>query len=90
MSELSPDQDKRAEPVFGARTSIWGMTTSSLFWQQRSLHAVVRLLLLLTIGVLLCVAIGFTVASGRFTQYDLLAVALYLGLASFAWYPGSS
>lgn len=37
--------------------------------------------------MLLCIAIGFIVASGRFSRYDLLAVAFYLGLAGFGWYP---
>lgn len=38
-------------------------------------------------GVLLLVAIGFIVAAGKFTRYDLLAVAFYAGLAAFAWHP---
>ncbi|MDP3949077.1 sensor histidine kinase [Microbacterium sp.] len=63
------------------------MLRSRTFWQQRSLHSVARLLLVLAVGVLLCVAVGFILASGEFARYDLLAIALYLGLAAFAWHP---
>lgn len=51
------------------------------------MHPVARLLLLLTVGVLMVVAIGFIVASGAVTRYDLFAVALYAGIAAFGWYP---
>ncbi|MFJ6429197.1 sensor histidine kinase [Microbacterium maritypicum] len=37
--------------------------------------------------MLFLVAIGFIVAGGKFTRYDLLAVAFYAGLAAFAWHP---
>lgn len=63
------------------------MLRSRTFWEQRRLHPVVRLLLLLTVGVLMVIAIGFIVASGEVTRYDLLAVALYAGIAAFGWYP---
>ncbi|RWZ51430.1 histidine kinase [Labedella phragmitis] len=63
------------------------MLRSRAFWEQRSLHPVARLLLVLAVGVLLCIAIAFILASGTFTRYDLLAVALYLSLAAFAWHP---
>ncbi|MGY1553141.1 sensor histidine kinase [Microbacterium sp. A588] len=75
------------EPGLTARSSIMRMLRSRMFWEQRSLHPVARLLLVLTVGVLLCIAIGFTIAGGGFTRYDLLAVALYVGLAGFAWHP---
>ncbi|MFC6357134.1 sensor histidine kinase [Luethyella okanaganae] len=70
-----------------ARTSIARMLRSRTFWEQRSLHPVARLLLVAAVGVLLCIAIGFIVASAEFTRYDLLAVALYAGLSAFAWHP---
>lgn len=63
------------------------MLRSPRFWEQRSLHPVARLVLVLVVGVLLLVAIGFIVAGGKFTRYDLLAVAFYAGLAAFAWHP---
>ncbi|MCZ4301994.1 sensor histidine kinase [Microbacterium oxydans] len=46
-----------------------------------------RLLLIVIIGVLLAVAIGFAVEGGEFSRYDLLAIIFYLGLAAFAWHP---
>lgn len=57
------------------------------FWGQQLLHPVARLLLLLVVGVLVCIAIGFIFDSGKFTRSDLLAVAFYLGMAAFAWRP---
>lgn len=63
------------------------MIRSRAFWAQRSLHPIARLLLVLVVVVLLCIAIGFIVASGEFTRYDLLAVSLYAGVAAFAWHP---
>lgn len=63
------------------------MLRSPRFWEQRSLHPVARLVLVLVVGVLFLVAIGFIVAGGKFTRYDLLAVAFYAGLAAFAWHP---
>ncbi|EYT61600.1 MULTISPECIES: sensor histidine kinase [Microbacterium] len=51
------------------------------------LHPVARLLLIVVIGVLLAVAIGFAVEGGEFSRYDLLAIVFYLGLAAFAWHP---
>lgn len=63
------------------------MLRSPRFWEPRTLHPVARLLLIVVIGVLLVVAIGFVVESGEFTRYDLLAVVFYLGLAAFAWHP---
>lgn len=63
------------------------MLRSPRFWEPRTLHPVARLLLIVVIGVLLAVAIGFVVESGEFTRYDVLAVVFYLGLAAFAWHP---
>ncbi|MFJ2534605.1 sensor histidine kinase [Microbacterium maritypicum] len=63
------------------------MLRSPRFWEPRALHPVVRLLLIVIIGVLLVVAVGFVVESGEFTRYDLLAGVFYLGLAAFAWHP---
>lgn len=63
------------------------MLRSRAFWQQRALHPVARLLLVLVVGVLLIVAAAFVFANGEFTRDDLLAVAFYLGLAAFAWHP---
>lgn len=63
------------------------MIGSRSFWQQRALHPVARLLLVLVVGVLLVVEVGFVVANGEFTRNDLLAVALYAGVAGFAWHP---
>jgi len=63
------------------------MLRARTFWEQRPLHPVVRLLLLLAVAVLLCIAIGFIVASGKFTRFDFLALAFYLGLSAFAWHP---
>lgn len=75
------------ESVLAVRFSIWRMLRSRAFWAQRSLHPVARLLLVLVVGVLLCIAVGFILASGKFTRYDLLAVTFYLGLGAFAWHP---
>ncbi|MGB3374865.1 MAG: histidine kinase [Microbacterium sp.] len=44
-------------------------------------------MLILAVSVLMIVAIGFIVAAGRFGRGDLLAIALYLGLAAFVWHP---
>ncbi|MDR6867420.1 signal transduction histidine kinase [Microbacterium resistens] len=75
------------EQVLAARTSIGKMLRSRAFWRQRSPHPVARLFLILVVAVLLAIAIGFIVASGKFTRHDLLAVTFYLGLAAFAWHP---
>jgi len=37
--------------------------------------------------VLFIIAVAFIAASGKFTRYDLVAVAMYVGLAAFAWHP---
>lgn len=63
------------------------MIRSRIFWAQRSLHSVARLLLIPVVVVLLCIEIGFIVASGEFTRHDLLAVSLYAGIVAFAWHP---
>lgn len=63
------------------------MLRSPRFWEPRTLHPVARLLLIVIIGVLLAVAIGFVLEGGEFTRYDLLAIVFYLGLAAFAWHP---
>jgi signal transduction histidine kinase len=57
------------------------------FWQPRSLHPLARLLLIIVASVLMCIAIGFIVADGRFTRSDLLAIVFNLGLIAFAWRP---
>ncbi len=63
------------------------MLRSRTFWAQRSLHPVARLVLLLIVGVLLVIAVGFVFANGGPTRHDLLAVTFYAGLAAFAWHP---
>jgi signal transduction histidine kinase len=63
------------------------MLRSRAFWAPRSLHPIARLLLILVVGVLLAVAIGFVIEGGAFTRYDLLAIVFYFGLAAFAWHP---
>lgn len=63
------------------------MLRSTAFWEQRPLHPVARVLLLVVVGVLVCVEIGFAVATGEFTRNDLLDFTLYSALAAFAWYP---
>lgn len=63
------------------------MLRSRTFWEQRSLHPVARLFLVAVVGVLMCIAIGFVVASGTFTRFDLVAIAFYASLAAFAWHP---
>ncbi|PVE94242.1 histidine kinase [Microbacterium sp. TPD7012] len=60
---------------------------SRRFWEQRSLHPVARLFLVAVVGVLVCIAIGFIVAHGTFSRFDLLAIAFYAALATFAWHP---
>lgn len=47
----------------------------------------VRILLVITVGILVCVTVGFIVAAREFTRSDLLAIVLYAGLATFAWNP---
>ncbi|WP_259461131.1 sensor histidine kinase [Microbacterium sp. CGR2] len=37
--------------------------------------------------MLVFIAVGFIISSGRFTRSDLLAMAFYAGLAAFAWHP---
>lgn len=66
------------------------MLRSRTFWKQKLLHPVARVLLVLTVGVLLVVEVGFIFAGGEFTRYDLLAIALYAGVAGFAWHPTSA
>lgn len=63
------------------------MLRSRKLWESRQLHPVARPLLLVVVGVLLAIAVGFIVASGSFTRYDLIAVAMYLAIAAFAWHP---
>lgn len=69
------------------RLSVGQMMRSHAFWEQRALHPVTRLLLLAVVVVLIFVAIGFVVANGAFTRFDLLALVFYAGLAAFAWHP---
>lgn len=78
---------RRREHLLAGRGSIGKLLRSPRFWEPRRLHPVARLLLIVIIGVLLVVAVGFVVESGEFTRYDLLAVVFYLGLAAFAWHP---
>lgn len=63
------------------------MLASRQFWQQRSLHPIARLLLIVVVGVLVCIALGFIVAAGHFARADLLALMLYAAIAAFAWHP---
>lgn len=63
------------------------MLRSRKFWRQRALHPLARLLLIIVVSVLLCIAIGFVIAEGRFTRADLLAIAFNIGLIAFAWHP---
>src|SRR5690606_1361526 len=63
------------------------MLGSRDFWQQRSLHPIARLLLIVVVSVLVCIALGFIVAAGRFARADLLALMLYAAIAAFAWHP---
>jgi signal transduction histidine kinase len=67
-------------------SNLGTMIRAKTFWEQRQLHAVARVLLVLAVGVLVCVALGFAFSSGSFTRYDLLAVVFYMGLAAFAWH----
>lgn len=89
MPEAIAASDGGRELVVGevARPAIWRMLRSTAFWQQRALHPVGRVLLLAVVGVLVCVLVGFVIAAGQFTRDDLLAVALYAGIAAFAWHP---
>lgn len=63
------------------------MLASREFWQQRSLHPIARILLIVVVSVLVCIALGFIVAAGRFARADLLALMLYAAIAAFAWHP---
>ncbi len=63
------------------------MLGSKAFWQQRSLHPIARILLIVVVSVLVCTALGFIVAAGRFTRADLLALMLCAAIAAFAWHP---
>lgn len=63
------------------------MLRSRRFWESRPLHPVARPLLLAVVGVLVLLAVSFTVGAGEFTRYDLVAVAMYVGLAAFVWHP---
>lgn len=78
------------EALLPARPSIGTMLRAPAFWEQRPLRSVARLLLLLAVGVLVCIAIGFILASSSFTRNDLLAIAFCLGLAAFAWHPATA
>jgi signal transduction histidine kinase len=71
-----------------ARTfPLWQILRSREFWRTRPLHPLARLLLIIVASVLMCIAIGFIVADGRFTRSDLLAIVFNLGLIVFAWRP---
>ena len=87
VSDTLPAYGSAPEPTLPARPSIARMLPSPTFWAQRSLHPVARLVLLLIVGVLLVIAVGFVVANGGLTRHDLLAVTFYAGLAAFAWHP---
>ncbi len=63
------------------------MLGSRGFWSQRALHPIARLLLIVVVSVLLCIAIGFIVATGHFSREDFLAIALYVSVAAFGWHP---
>lgn len=69
------------------RTSLRRMLGSNAFWQQRHLHPIARILLIVVVSVLLCTALGFIVATGRFTRADVLALMLCAAIAAFAWHP---
>ncbi|WP_456287097.1 histidine kinase [Microbacterium sp. JZ70] len=69
------------------RTSLRRMLVSRQFRQQRSLHPIARILLIVVVSVLVCIALGFIVATGRFARADLLALMLYAAIAAFAWHP---
>lgn len=70
-----------------APTSLRRMLGSREFWNQRALHPVVRILLIVVVSVLLCIAVGFIIAAGHFARADLLALMLYVAIAAFAWHP---
>lgn len=69
------------------RTSLRRLLGSRGFWQQRALHPVARILLIVVVTVLLCIAVGFIIDAGRFTRADLLALMLYAAIAAYAWHP---
>ncbi|WP_417554418.1 sensor histidine kinase [Microbacterium sp.] len=68
------------------RLSIGRLLRSKRFWEVRPIRSIARLLLLAVVGVLILITVAFTISSGRFTRYDLLAVAFYAGLTTFVWH----
>lgn len=83
----APGDDRELVLTDSARASIARILVSREFWRQRALHPIARLLLIVVVSVLLAITVGFIVAAGRFSRGDLLAIALYFGLAAFAWHP---
>lgn len=44
-------------------SNLGTMMRAKTFWEQRQLHAVARLLLVVAVGVLVCVELGFAFSS---------------------------
>ncbi|WP_082514872.1 sensor histidine kinase [Yonghaparkia sp. Root332] len=70
-----------------APTSLRRVLGSREFWNQRALHPVARILLIVVVSVLLCIAVGFIITAGHFARADLLALMLYAAIAAYAWHP---
>lgn len=87
MPDEHPEAGQELRFSDPGRTSLRRLLGSRQFWQQRTLHPIARILLLAVVTVLLCIAIGFIVAAGRFARADLLALMLYVAIAAFAWHP---
>ncbi|KJL27166.1 Sensor histidine kinase DesK [Microbacterium azadirachtae] len=87
MPDEHPEAGQKLRFSDPGRTSFRRLFGSRRFWQQRTLHPIARILLLAAVTVLLCIAIGFIVAAGRFARADLLTLMLYVAIAAFAWHP---
>lgn len=83
----APNSDRELMLSATAPTSLRRMLRSREFWKQRPLHPIARILLIVVVSVLLCIATGFIITTGHFTRADMLALMLYLAIAAFAWHP---
>lgn len=70
-----------------SRSSVLRALRSAEFWRPRSLHPIARVFLLVVVGVLICIAVGFSLAAGGPRRDDVLSLVLYAAVAMFVWQP---
>lgn len=86
MPKAIPTPDTPRQIASATRVAVGRVIRTRTFWAQRSLHPIARVLLVVAVGILVWVSIGFAASSGQFTRHDLLAFVFYIGLAAFAWH----